>query len=281
MTIGYLVVGHITIDHLADQMEMTGGPAFYSSLTASNLGARVSLHTSCASDVDLNHLLPGISVSRVHSSDTTAFHVLYQADGSRTQRILRTAAPLLVGQLPTGWPEPGILQLAPECGEIEGAFASAFPEAMLCLTPQGWLREWDSSGVIRPGRWAGPDLPWDRVDAVVLSEEDMDPFAVRELAERVRLLVVTRAARGSDVFRRGRPDPYHALAFAPDRECDPTGAGDVFAAAYFLGLFAGRDPDSCADWANCVASFAVEGLGASGIPTRDAVDRRWARGRRL
>src|SRR5205823_13024511 len=66
-------------------------------------------------------------------------------------------------------------------------------------------------------------------------------------------------SRGCDVYREGQPHPFHSPAFRSAIEADPTGAGDVFAAAFLWHLHqSGGDWQTAADWANCVASFVVE-----------------------
>ena len=60
------------------------------------------------------------------------------------------------------------------------------------------------------------------------------------------------------------------------REVDPTGAGDVFAAAYLIAYHESRDPVYAATYASCAASFAVEAPGMEGIPTRAQVASRLA-----
>jgi sugar/nucleoside kinase (ribokinase family) len=60
----------------------------------------------------------------------------------------------------------------------------------------------------------------------------------------------------------------------PAVEVDPTGAGDVFAAAFLVRLQETEDPVQAARFANAVASFCVEGPGVAGIPTREQVEER-------
>ncbi|MFL5694535.1 MAG: PfkB family carbohydrate kinase, partial [Ktedonobacteraceae bacterium] len=52
---------------------------------------------------------------------------------------------------------------------------------------------------------------------------------------------------------------------------DPTGAGDVFAAAFLCYLYKHNDPRAAVEFANCVASFSVEQVGIMGIPTMNMV----------
>jgi sugar/nucleoside kinase (ribokinase family) len=55
----------------------------------------------------------------------------------------------------------------------------------------------------------------------------------------------------------------------PATEVDPTGAGDVFAAAFLLWLRRTGDPRAAGDFANRVAALAVEREGLDGVPARD------------
>jgi sugar/nucleoside kinase (ribokinase family) len=48
---------------------------------------------------------------------------------------------------------------------------------------------------------------------------------------------------------------------------DPTGAGDIFAAAFFTRLLKTRDPWEAARFATLLASYSVSRVGLQGIPT--------------
>ena len=117
-----------------------------------------------------------------------------------------------------------------------------------------------------------------RADVVIISEHDVaDASVIQDWAARARMLVVTLGERGCDVYRAG--EVYHSAAFKAGAEVDPTGAGDVFAAAYLWHLHtSGGDWKTAADWANCVASFVVEKRGVSGAPKLVDVEQRWQNG---
>jgi sugar/nucleoside kinase (ribokinase family) len=55
-------------------------------------------------------------------------------------------------------------------------------------------------------------------------------------------------------------------------EVDPTGAGDIFAAAFFTRLHATRDPWEAGRFATHLAAFSVTRRGLEGIPNRDEVE---------
>jgi len=111
------------------------------------------------------------------------------------------------------------------------------------------------------------------VDVLVFSEEDVarDARLIREYSQLARIAVVTRGWRGATVFWNG--ESRECPAFRA-REVDPTGAGDVFAAAFLVRLKETDDPYLAAPFANCAASFAIEGPGTTTIPTRGQVEER-------
>jgi sugar/nucleoside kinase (ribokinase family) len=78
-------------------------------------------------------------------------------------------------------------------------------------------------------------------------------------------VAVTRGARGSTLYIAGEPHQIDAL---PAVERDPTGAGDVFAAALLVRLRETGDPLQAASFASAVAACAIEGPGARAVPTR-------------
>jgi sugar/nucleoside kinase (ribokinase family) len=110
-----------------------------------------------------------------------------------------------------------------------------------------------------------------------------DRSVIADWARRARMLVVTLGSRGCDVYRQGgAAEPFHSPAFKPATEVDPTGAGDVFAAAFLWHLHkSGGDWKTAADWANCVASFVVEKRGVTGVPKLAAVEKRWQSAERI
>jgi sugar/nucleoside kinase (ribokinase family) len=53
---------------------------------------------------------------------------------------------------------------------------------------------------------------------------------------------------------------------------DPTGAGDIFAAAFFTRLLSTRDPWEATRFATLVASCSVTRVGLGGIPTPSEIE---------
>lgn len=265
--IDYLVIGHLTKD-LTIQGPRLGGTAAYASLTAQMLGARVGIVTSWAEDLPFDRL-GDLRISNYLSDMTTTFENLY-TDQGRVQ-IVRNIAPRLdFFNVPEPWRTAPIVHLGPVAQEVEPDLIRHFPSALIGLTPQGWLRAWDSAGQVRPSEWPEAAFMLEQAGAVVISVEDVagDEARIEEFAASSRVLAVTEAYQGCRVFwngdvRRFRPPPVI--------ERDATGAGDIFAAAFFIRLQTTRDPWEAARFATALSAISVTRPGLDGIPTMDEI----------
>jgi sugar/nucleoside kinase (ribokinase family) len=281
-TIDYLLLGHVTVDRLDEKRVAMGGTATYAAVTARNMGARVGVHTSASYEPGLIDTLRGVLVARIPAEYTTCFVNEYSS-GKRRQTIESVAEKLTYEQILPEWRNPPIVHLGPLCQEIDAAMVDRFPRSLIGITPQGWMRQWDESGLVRAIDWADADRVLRKANVVVISEDDVaDPSVIADWASRARMLVVTLGERGCDVYRQGSSEPSHSPAFRSATEVDPTGAGDVFAAAFLWHLHkSGGDWRTAADWANCVASFVVEKRGVGGVPKLDELEKRWRSGARI
>jgi sugar/nucleoside kinase (ribokinase family) len=262
--IDYLVIGHLTKD-LTSTGPRTGGTASFSSLTALALGLKVGVVTSCGTDLD-KHSLQGLDIVVVPSPDTSTFENVYTSAG-RIQFCYKQALPLDVSAVPAEWMNTPIVHLGPLVQEIPTSLTGAFPNSLLGLTPQGWLRSWDSTGRVSPCIWPESATILGNAQAAVISVEDVqgDEARIEEMASQIKILVVTEGANGARVFWNG--DVKH---FSPPKmvEVEATGAGDIFAAGYFFRLNATKDPWEAARFATKLAAFSVTRIGLDSIPTR-------------
>ena len=287
--VDYVAIGHVCLD-LFKNRYMLGGSATYAALTASRLGQRVGVLTSADFEPNIldalvgrDHLLDpatDIRVTRVPSQHgTTTFVNVYEESGRR-QEIRAVANVIRAEHVPPEWQAAPLVHLAPVALDVALDLVHQFPNALMGVTPQGWMRAWDEQGRVRAVPWEHANLVLDRADVVILSEEDLaDRSVLRSYAQRAKVLVVTEARAGAYFFERGA-GPYRSAAFRPARESDPTGAGDVFAAAFFTHFRRTGDAQASADFANCVASFSLEKRAWRGIPTEKQVRLRLARGKR-
>jgi sugar/nucleoside kinase (ribokinase family) len=277
--IDYLVLGHVTVDRLDDKRVALGGTVTYGALTARNMGARAAVHTSAAYEPGLIDVLGGVLVARIPAEYTTCFVNDYSS-GKRRQTLESIAEKLTYEQILPEWRHAGVVHLGPLCQELDSSLVERFPRSLIGVTPQGWMRSWDESGEVRAVEWADAPRVLRKAHVVIISENDVaDRSVIRDWASRARMLVVTLGDRGCDVYRQGGSEPHHSPAFKSAQEVDPTGAGDVFAAAFLWHLHAQNgDWKTAADWANCAASFAVEKRGVTGVPKFADVEKRWQNG---
>jgi len=265
----YLVIGHITKDLLAEGFTV-GGTVMYAAVTARRLGKRVAIVTSAAADLVLPPIFDGIQVARALSPATTTFRNIY-VDGARQQYVMATADPIQPQAIPAAWRQAPLVHLGPLVGEVDEALVHQFAGSRVIATPQGWFRSWDKTGLVSLGQWPGAGRLLPHLTALILSDEDVrgDPACVERFAALTRTLVLTHGPRGASVYRAGEVRDFPTRQA---KEVDPTGAGDVFAAAFLIRLAEVDDPWEAARFANVVASFSVEGQGVSAIPSREQVE---------
>ena len=281
-----LTIGHVTRDILADGSFELGGTVSFAALTAYRLGL-VSAIVTCAEAEWVEHVsacLPSIGLAGHVCPQTTTFVNRYSDEGFRTQYLLARADDLHIDNIPAAWKSAPVVLFGPLAQEFTPELVRSFPHrpgSIIAATPQGWLRRWDDDGRVWPTPWAAADEVLPMLDVLILSHDDLLPFADGNRADadailtqwsmRVPLLVATDGRHGATLFQQGVTERFPAY---PTNEVDPTGAGDVFAAAFLTHLYRHGDARQAVDFANCAASLSIEKQGASGIPTMEEVEKR-------
>ncbi len=262
--IDYLVIGHITKDLLDDDSVRLGGTVSYSGLTAARLGHQVGMLTSCSSELDLS-IYTGIQTSLVPAAETTTFRNITTKTG-RLQYMSHRASLIESSAVPALWKDTPIVHLGPVSDEIDPDIYQVFPNSLLCLTPQGWLRSVLDDGRVAPTAWKYSTALLEAAHATVLSFEDLhnDEGLVQQMAALSRILVVTENALGARVYWNG--DVRRFPAPQVDLKED-TGAGDIFAACFFHRLYHTRSPWEAARFAVQLAAQSVTRTHFESIPT--------------
>jgi len=284
----FLSIGHVTRDVRPDGSFALGGTVTFAALTAYRLGLAAAIVT-CASaewheSIPAN--VPEIGLAGHTSHETTTFVNTY-SEGFRTQYLQARADELTGVDIPASWLSASIILFGPLDQEFTPSLIRDFPRrpgSILAATPQGWLRRWDPDGRVWPSPWTAADEVLPLLDTLILSHDDLLPFADGNRADadailsawsmHVPLLVATDGRHGATLFQRGQRETFPAY---PAIEVDPTGAGDVFATAFLVHLSRHRDPRQAVDFANCVASLSIEQEGITGIPTWEQVEERMKR----
>jgi sugar/nucleoside kinase (ribokinase family) len=300
-----LVVGHVSLDRVGGGA-VPGGSAYYAAHALAGLGARVHVLTAAGPEWPREALTPTASPTStptptptasptstptptptatapiealiLPSPATTTFENAYGPDGRRSQRVHAAAPPLDPAALPEAWRTPDLLLLAPILGEVDPpAFTRAVRPRMTGLCVQGLVRGLAPDGAVVPRRLSGSAAALGGIHLAVLAEDEAagQPDLVALLVAAVPLVALTRGALGCDLLgaRGGRHVGVH-----PAAEVDPTGAGDVFAAAMLLALARGEEPAAAARLGAAAASIVVEGRGGEALPR---IGEAWARAARV
>lgn len=272
----FISIGHVTYDIYPEE-KLIGGSAVYSSLTAHNLGLSTGIITSRGSDFSCDGLLKGINIVDSLSNYTTTFCNSYY-QGERKQIINQVAGKIKVKQIPEEWREPKIIHICPVVDEIDEEIEEIlelFGDSLIGLTPQGLMRRWGRDGMVYSKKWVPTSDISSKVDVMIFSEEDIATFpeVLEDYKSLIKIVILTRGEKGSILYWKGKEFVFSAFK---TEEKDPTGAGDVFAAAFLIKYYQTNDLIESSRFANCVASFTVEEKGVLGIPDLNRVIRRAA-----
>jgi hypothetical protein len=265
--IDYLVVGHVTQD-ITPAGLMLGGTVTYAALTARALGRKVGIVTSARDDLDLIPL-DGIPVHLIPAEYSTTFKNQPTPYG-RQQFLYHTAKTLTAGDIPSAWQTAPIIHIGPVAQEIDVEIVESLPASFIGITPQGWMRQWDENGRVSPKAWLNSDKLLGKASAIVISIEDVqgDEGVIADMIGRVPIVIVTEANLGARLYWNG---DYRHFSPPEEIEVDATGAGDIFAASFFIRMHETRDPWESTRFATLIASRSITRVGLQSVPTLDEV----------
>lgn len=260
-----LIVGGLTIDRFADGSAAPGGSVIHAGEAVRRDAVRLAVLTVAGDEPEAAAGLARLGalgrVIRQPAATTTTYRHA-ERDGRRVLVFERGTAP--IGRRAAArCARPDVALLAPIGDEVPAATVERVREVveppLTVLLIQGWLRR------LVPGREVEP-LPLEAVepelwrifanaDAIVLSTEDLsgpsaDPFAqVADLRARLRTRTTLVLTLGTDGYVLDDPRSDRVVAEVPRAVVEgvPTvGAGDIFGAAFAVGLAAGDDPATAA-----------------------------------
>jgi hypothetical protein len=299
----YVTVGHVTRDEIEHPTHGTihqpGGSALYSALQAARLGLRTLILTQGV-PAEVEALLAPYHDElelRVIAAEHTTTLSTRGSGTDRTQRVLAWAGAIVEPlELDTA-----ILHLAPVARETPVTWRGS--ARFVGITPQGLLRSWkhdegvplvqldvgslvgdiplippDSdapAGDIFPVELDRALLP-DSFDAAVISEHEC--HSCRPLFSAARRcgapVAVTAGSRPTTIHLAISRDVAVVQTSIPQVVAvrDDVGAGDVFAAAFFIALADGRTPLEAAAFGNAAAAVRITGVGPDAIGPRAQIE---------
>jgi sugar/nucleoside kinase (ribokinase family) len=261
----------VTVDVMSDGTRRPGGSAFYSALQAARLGQRTLILTRGVpgeigelvepyrEELELE-ILPALQTTTLQTTGSGA---------ARAQRVLAWAGPIDEDVTV----DTTILHLAPVARETPGRWRGRAD--FVGLTPQGLVRKWDGeAGEISLGSPDPRRIPR-RCDAAVLSEHERPSCArlISRATEAGTIVAVTAGARATTILSPGGGAQAVDVPTVADPRED-VGAGDVFAAAFFVALSEGETTSRAAAFANAAAAVRMAGIGAEAIGERGAIEAR-------
>jgi sugar/nucleoside kinase (ribokinase family) len=273
----YVTVGHVTVDVLigADGSErrQPGGGAFYSGLQAARLGLRTLVLTR-GDRSELAQLLAPfaqeIDVEIIAAPQTTTLQTRGRG-AARAQRVLAWAGEICADDFASAaLPESArILHLAPVARETPPGWPCACD--FMGLTAQGLVRRWDaSSSEIELAAIDRARLPG-ALDAAVISASER--ACCEPLFDAVPIVAVTAGEGPTTIHLAGGVDSRVAPQPVNGAH-DDLGAGDVFAAAFFIALRDGLTPFQAAARGNAAATVRIGGQGPGAIGDLKAIEQR-------
>jgi hypothetical protein len=273
LQLSYTAVGHVSVDVLEDGSRQPGGGAFYSALQAARLGLDARIVTrGVASEIEAL-LAPFSGELRVQIEEApfTTTLLTHGAGSSRSQRVLAWAGSI-EERLEV---HDSILHLAPIARETPSQWRGE--AAFVGLTPQGLVREWTAPDAQITGSTPSPatEAVADGCDAVVVSALEREHC--NELIERARaagavVAITDGGAPNTLLYPDGSSQSLSVPALAQPSE--DLGAGDVFAAAFFVALSQGSSAAHAAGFANAAAAVRMGAGGAHAIGGIDAIQSR-------
>ena len=275
----YLAIGHITQDLLPDGQYIPGGTVTFAALAAQKLGHSAAIVTAAPLAVRQDQLFQGSEIAGPVSATATIFENIYRPEGR--QQFVRGAAPVLTAaDVPAAWRQPAIVHLGPVAQECANDLFDLFPDAIVGLTPQGFMRQWDkTTGLVEAIAWSNASQILPKLDALILSIEDLPANPDREavLASYAALCPVVACTFGAKGCRIYYNRQVQLVPAYPANEVDPTGAGDVFAAAFLLQLKNTANPIEAARFANAAGACHIEKAGPANMPDEGQIIARMKR----
>ncbi len=274
----YTTVGHVTVDLLGDEQRRPGGTALYSALQAARLGWDATIVTQGHPDELAELLAPfadELHVRAIPAAHTTTLATV-RGDGAEPVQNVRAWAGAMPADLDVDV-AGDVVHLAPVARELPPRWQG--DAQMLTLTPQGLARAWTEPE--RAMRNAAPPAAAAslaaRCQAIVLSAHERPYCKALLAAARAAgaVVAITDGPGATTILNGGGGAAELRVPVAPLAPVvDDLGAGDVFAAAFFVALAEGREARDAAAFASAAAAVRMSGVGVGAIGSRASIEAR-------
>lgn len=263
----YATIGHVTIDVLEDGQRRPGGGALYSALQAARLGLRTIIVTQgVPAEIEplLAPHLGEVELLLLPAPHTTT--LVTRGEAEHRRQSVKAWAGVMAAIPPI---RAGIVHLAPVARETPPRWQ---PQAgFVGITPQGLIRSWPKTGGdFAPIALDPAQLP-PRFDAATLSAAELDACAALLSAAKAAKATVAITASSAPTRVRCPAGEVSVPAVPVAHPVDDIGAGDVFAAAFFVALARGEPVERAARCGNAAAAIRISGPGLDAIGDAGAI----------
>lgn len=251
-SVDLVVIGNLLLDCLPHGENIPGGAVLYTALAARCCGLTVGVHSVVGNDYPIDILEDaGVHLSLIRLSGPGGRTKISYTDHGRSLEHIGPSHAKLSPQTPHPF-QAKIVHIAPMPTSIQAFHLGN------CAKMSAFL---DPYPLLDPATWPIFYPFCDRLLALLVNEE--------ELAIELKLL-------GDDIWILLKQGEKGGIAFNPDsswsavpvRALDLTGAGDSFAGGLAAGLLEYGVKDKALARAARVASWALSGVGASGLLRR-------------
>ncbi len=288
MELDTVVVGHATVDvnvfpHGVIESVLGGAPT-YAGFALTSLGRKVGIVSKIGKDFP-EYFPPlfskfGLNTEGILATPgkTTKFENTYTEEGEREQVCKEVADSIAPGDIPQSYLNSSSFYISPVADEVSPDTISRISEkeGAVMLDPQGLFREIEDSGEIGLRK---PDDLEDylaKVDIVKIGKEEFQTFekSGEEVLEDLvdmgpEVGILTLGGKGCKVLSGGEFNEVENLDVEVE---DPTGAGDVFGAAYLSKYLESEDPVQSARLATGAAGLKIEYKGPTGFPSEEEIE---------
>ena len=236
-----------------------GGAVAYSSKLASDHQMNPGIVTSCGKDYDIEILLPDTKTIIYPSENTTTFMNTYNLE-ERNQALLLHSNKIPQQIIPKEWKKPKIFFAGPLLHEIPKDSINWFQADFSYIVPQGWFRRWGDDGIIEIISHMANNQFNKKWDLMVLSKEESKNLSKELLLSWAKIICITKSSDGANIFC-DNGDEFNISAIKVPDVVDPTGAGDIWAAAMAIKLYSGSSIIEAGNYASAAAALSIESYG--------------------
>jgi len=280
-----IVVGNFSVDTNiwpTGRIEDTlGGAPTYAGSTL----AKLERKTGAFSFIGRDHYLEALSFCAaagidseglaVIEAETMKFQNIYDSLGNRRQVCTNVAPKLNIEQMPRRYLSSRAFYVSPLAGEVDtNLMKKLHARGILMLDPQGLMRTIEADGSVKVSfDTSRLREALELADIVKVGKDEVEASKMSD--ERilrtiqgfgVKAAIITRGKAPVKILADNKIDKIKTLDVAVE---DPTGAGDVFGAAFLSEYMESGDPIKAAKFATASAGLKIRFRGASGFPSKN------------